>query len=120
METYAIVRQEYLNHHGYLFGGAMLSWVDEYTWIAASKDFPGYKIVTRAMDEIRFATPVNSGAILRFSIQLESQKTSSVCYKVEVFADEEGRNEEISVFSTRVVLVAVDENGKKAKLPKKE
>ena len=42
MNNYAIVRQEHLNHYGFLFGGALLLWVDEYVWLAASLDFPGW------------------------------------------------------------------------------
>ena len=29
MENYNLVRQEHLNHNGYLFGGQMLMWIDE-------------------------------------------------------------------------------------------
>lgn len=30
MENFTLVRPEHLNHHGYLFGGVLLKWVDEY------------------------------------------------------------------------------------------
>jgi acyl-CoA hydrolase len=30
MDNYTIVRKEHLNHHGYLFGGTLLSRVDEF------------------------------------------------------------------------------------------
>jgi len=38
MESYKLVLPEHLNHYGYLFGGNMLKWVDEISWIAASRD----------------------------------------------------------------------------------
>jgi acyl-CoA hydrolase len=120
LNTYTIVRPEHLNHHGYLFGGQLLKWVDENAWLTAARDFPGYVLVTRAMDRIEFATRVANGSILRFSILPERQGSSSVTYNVEVFADEPGAVSEKRVFSTKVVFVCVDKNGKKRKLPEKE
>ncbi|MBN2325270.1 MAG: acyl-CoA thioesterase [Spirochaetes bacterium] len=120
MNTYTIVRPEHLNHHGYLFGGQLLKWVDENAWLTAARDFQGYVLVTRAMDRIEFATRVANGSILRFSILPERQGSTSVTYGVEVFADEPGAAREKRVFSTRVVFVCVDKSGKKRRLPKKE
>ena len=120
MDTYTLVRPEYLNHYGYLFGGQLLKWVDEYTWMVASRDFPGHSLVTRAMDEIDFKTRVVSGSILRFRILPHVQGTTSMTYSVEVYADEPGLDAEKHVFSTRVTLACIDEKGDKCPLPKKE
>ena len=120
MNTYTIVRTEHLTHHGYLFGGQLLKWVDEAAWLTAARDFPGYVLVTRAMDRIDFSTPVVNGSILRFSILPDRQGNSSVVYNVEVFADEPGADTEKGVFSTKVVFVSVDRKGNKRNLPKKE
>jgi acyl-CoA hydrolase len=118
MDTFTIVRPEHLNHHGYLFGGQLLKWVDENAWLVAARDFPGYYLVTRAMDEIDFKTRVPNGAILRFHILPHRQGTTSVTYRVEVFADEPGSGEDKPVFSTRVTFACVDEAGQKRPLPK--
>ncbi len=120
MDTFNLVLSEHLNHHGYLFGGYMLKWVDEYVWLTASRDFPGNTLVTRAMDRIEFHTRVKNGAILRFHILPERQGTSSICYRVDVFADEPGAEEEKRVFTNRVTLVCVDESGRKRNLPQKK
>ncbi|MFP4072061.1 MAG: acyl-CoA thioesterase [Desulfovibrionales bacterium] len=118
MNTYAIVRPEHLNHHGYLFGGAVLKWVDEYAWLTASLDFPGCTLVTMAMNDIVFKERIGNGAILRFNILPEAQGTTSVTYSVVVLADEPGATQEKQVFSTRITFVRLDESGKKAPLPK--
>ncbi len=120
MDTYTLVRPEYLNHYGYLFGGQLLKWVDEYTWMVAARDFPGYSLVTRAMDKIDFKIRVVNGSILRFHILPHGQGTTSVTYGVEVYADEPGLEVEKHVFSTRVTLACIDEKGAKRPLPKKE
>ncbi|MFO7727753.1 MAG: acyl-CoA thioesterase [Desulfonatronovibrio sp.] len=117
MNNYTLVRPEHLNHHGYLFGGVMLKWMDEFAWLAASKEFRGCKLVTVAMNEIRFSHQVPLGAILRFSIQFVRQGSSSVTYNVTVFSDEPGQEREKPVFANSITFVRVDDNGLKAQLP---
>jgi acyl-CoA hydrolase len=119
MNTYTIVRPEHLNHHGYLFGGQLLKWVDEYAWLTAARDFPGYYLVTRAMDKIDFKTRVMNGSILRFHILPWRKGNTSITYRVEVFADEPGASVGKKVFSTHVTFVSVNERGEKSSLPKK-
>lgn len=119
MDNYTNVRTEHLNHHGYLFGGIMLKWVDEFAWMAASLDFPGCTMVTVAMDNIVFKQRVMNGAILRFVILPAEQGNKSVTYSVTVYADEPGAVSEKEVFSTNITFVRVDENGKAFPLPKK-
>ena len=118
MEAFCLVRPEHLNHQGFLFGGQLLKWIDEYTWLAAARDFPGSILVTRAMDNIQFRKRVCNGAILRFEIQLQKRGNSSVTYFVEVFASDQSTRSEEIVFSTHVIFVAVDEKGAKISLPK--
>lgn len=117
MENFVIVRPEHLNHHGRLFGGAMLRWVDESAWIAASRDYPGCSLVTVAMDRVEFHRTVPNGAILRFNVARLRQGTTSATYAVEVFSDNPGATEEANVFSTNVTFVRVDAEGNKAPLP---
>ncbi len=120
MNNYAIVRQEHLNHYGFLFGGALLQWVDEYAWLVASLDFPGCPLVTVGMDQISFRRPVANGSILRFNIKPIKRGDSSVQYTVDVFADAPGSTEETEVFSTTITFAHVDTDGKTYPLPKKE
>lgn len=118
METFCFVRPEHLNHHGYLFGGNLLKWIDEYAWLAAARAFPGYTLVTRAMDNIQFRKRVRIGSILRFSIELVKQGSSSVTYVAEVYASDQSSRDEEMVFSTHVTFVSIDESGNKVNLPK--
>lgn len=120
MDNFTLVRPEHLNHYGYLFGGAMLKWVDECAWLVASRDFPGCSLVTMAMDDIVFRKRVLNGSILRFSILPRKQGTTSVTYSVEVFADAPGAAKEVNVFSTQVTYVRLDKKGNKYPLPEKE
>lgn len=117
MEQYKLVLPEHLNHYGYLFGGHMLKWVDEISWIAASLDYPGAQFVTIGMDRVEFRKGVNKGAILRFNVEKTRQGTTSVQYAVKVYADNIENGEEEMVFSTHVSFVNLDASGRKVPLP---
>lgn len=113
MENHKLVLPEHLNHYGYLFGGNLLKWVDEYAWIAATLDHPGCKFVTIGMDRVEFRKSVREGSILRFDIQLTRRGSTSVRYQVRVYADDPESGEEQSIFNTIVSFVCLDTAGKK-------
>ncbi len=119
MNNFTIVRPEHLNHYGYLFGGALLRWVDEYAWIVASLDFPHCRLVTIAMDRVEFRQQVPNGSILRFKVLPVRQGRTSVTYHVNVLADQPGATSERDIFSTNVTFVRVDDQGQKCPLPQK-
>ncbi len=116
MDTYTLVRTEHLNHHNKLFGGQLLKWVDEFAWLAATRDFCGSVLVTRAMDNSDFKYAVPNGTILRFTIDCQHVGTTSAVYSVDVWADMSGQPDEVHIFSNRVTFVAVDGNGNKTAL----
>ena len=110
-ETHRLVMTTDLNQYGFLFGGTMLSWVDEASWIAASLDFPECRFVTIGMDEVAFKVGVGNGAILVIRSERKKSGKTSATYLVEVFC---GRAEEgEAIFSTNVTFVNVDEKGEK-------
>lgn len=96
-----VVRPEHLNHYGYLFGGFLLKWVDEISWIAASRDYPGCQFVTVAMDKVEFRKSVRQGTVLRFKSRRARVGKTSVQYTVKVYSDNRATGTEESVFSTR-------------------
>ncbi|MFO7813369.1 MAG: acyl-CoA thioesterase [Pelovirga sp.] len=111
MDNFTIVRPEHLNHHGYLFGGVMLKWVDENAWLAASRDYPGCNLVTIGMAACRFKHRVKNGSILRFHMSKNQQGQTSVSYDVTVFADAPGALDEEEVFSTAITFVRLGVDG---------
>lgn len=116
METYTTVLTGHLNHHGTLFGGQLLKWVDEYAWMAASLDFTGKRLVTRAMDNIEFKNSAPNGAILRFVIEKERTGHTSATYAVIVYCNAPGAKSEYVLFSNHVTFVAVDADGNKTSI----
>jgi acyl-CoA hydrolase len=117
VESYKVVRPEFLNHYGYLFGGFLLKWVDEIAWIAASRDHPGCHFVTVAMDRVEFHRGVREGAVLRFDAVTSCRGTTSVNYSVHVYADDLETGDEEPIFTTCITFVRVDDQGRKLALP---
>ena len=68
MINHKLVLPEHLNHYGYLFGGYLLHWVDEYAYITANLDFPGHRFVTIGLDNVVFRKSIRLGSVLKFDI----------------------------------------------------
>ena len=117
MDLLTIVRPEHMNHYGSLFGGQMLKWIDEYAYLVAVREFPGARLVTRAMADVSFTRGVKVGSTLRFAVQRCALGTTSVRYGVNVFAQECGETQEYHVFRTTITFVCVGEDHGKRPLP---
>jgi len=120
MRSYKLVMPEDLNHYGFLFGGNLLKWVDEVSWMAAGSEFPGCHFVTIAMDRVEFRKSIRSGTILAIDAVQSKRGVTSVSYEVEVFRKRLETGDQERVFTTTVTLVRVDEQGRKMSLPVEE
>ena len=118
MENHKLVLPGNLNQYGFLFGGDLLKWVDEYAWIAATLEYPDCNFVTLGMDKVEFRKSVREGTILKFIIKRTKEGNTSVKYLVRVYR---GNSIDINdlIFSTSVIFVRVDQNGQKVPLPRK-
>src|SRR5262245_12956272 len=74
------------NAHGTIFGGVILSYVDQAGAVEARKHTP-HKFVTVAMDKIEFKKPVFVGDVLSFNTRLVKVGRTSMTIKVEVEAE---------------------------------
>lgn len=112
-EKMLLVRPEFLNHGGTLFGGYLMQWADDMAYIAASLAYPEATFVTKLFGPFDFKSPARAGDILRILSQVESTGTTSC--RVPVWAMNVRSGEEI--FRTFAVMVNVQE-GRKAPLPR--
>jgi len=113
MEHYKLILPEHLNHHGYLFGGHMLKWIDEFAYITANQEFPGHNFVTVALDNVAFRKAVSLGEIIKFSVERAHLGRTSVQYDVKAFGTRRHAQPDEILFETRITFVAVDREGKK-------
>jgi acyl-CoA hydrolase len=110
METHRLVLPADLNQYGFLFGGRLLAWIDEASWIAASLDYPHCQFVTVGLDRVEFRHGVREGTILRICCGHVREGKTSVTYEVRVSDERAGPGD---IFCTRVTFVSVDDSGRK-------
>jgi len=115
MENHKLVLPQHLNHYGFLFGGDLLKWVDEYAYIAATMEYPDCNFVTIGMDKVEFRKSVREGTILKFIVEKIKEGNTSVQYLVHVYRGK-GKEKDNLIFSTAVTFVSIDEKGKKVLL----
>jgi len=113
-EKTLLIRPEFLNHAGTVFGGYMMHWADDMAYNAASLEFPGANFVTKLFGQFDFHRPVNQGAIIKVFSQVEGVGSTSC--KVKVWAVDARTGQE--VFQTFAVMVNV-KDGVKAPLEKR-
>jgi acyl-CoA hydrolase len=116
MENHKLVMPEHLNHYGFLFGGTLLKWVDEYAYIAAAMEYPDSNFVTIGMDKVEFRKSVREGTILIFLVDPIGRGKTSLQYSVYVYRGDSLEYDNL-IFSTTVTFVHVDGDGKKKPLP---
>ena len=107
-EHYMLVRQEHLNQYGGLFGGVVLSTIDELAFIACARAFPGKNFLTRSVQNADFDVAPVLGDILEFSFHVEKVGNTSVTVHVRMSICK-GASDPVTAFDGRVVLVCVDE-----------
>ena len=105
------------NGAGHIFGGVLLSDIDIAGAIVARGACGGLvnRVVTRAMDKVEFKKPVLVNDILTCYGTITRVGRTSVSVHVDVEVDRAG--EIIEVTEADVVYVAVDEDGKPARIP---
>jgi acyl-CoA hydrolase len=120
MDHYKLILPEHLNHDGFLFGGNMLKWIDEFAYITANQEFPGNRFVTIALDNVAFHHPVTGGEIIRFDVNRVRLGQTSAQYNVKVFGTRRHACPETILFETRITFVAVDREGRKQPVKRPE
>ena len=104
------------NHHGTIFGGKVLAYIDEVAAITSMKHVGG-NTVTVSMDSVDFLSPARVGDVLELeSMVVYTGRTSlTVFVRVTSFQVKTG----VRTLTTQsfVTMVAVDENGKPRPIP---
>ena len=99
------------NALGTIFGGIILSYIDQAGAVPAHRYAPG-RIVTVAMHEIVFHSPVFVGDLVSFYADVVRVGNTSITVKVVVEAERPGPEaRRVKVTEADVVYVQVDERG---------
>lgn len=113
MDHHKLVLPEHINHYGFLFGGYLLQWMDEFAYITATVEFPGRKFVTVAMKDVQFKRHIDTGEVLRFAVDRISVGRTSVQYRVRAHGLVIEANPKEVLFETVITFVNVDAAGRK-------
>ncbi len=107
-EKTLLIRPEFLNHGGTVFGGYMMQWADDMAYNAASLAFPSANFVTKLFGPFDFKSPGRVGDILKIFSQVQSAGTTSCT--IGVWAVDARTQAE--VFRTHAVMVNVRDGQK--------
>ena len=99
------------NERGTIFGGVILSHIDQAGAVEACKRIRG-KIVTVAMKEVIFERPVHVGDVVSFYTSTSRIGRTSVSVHVDVVAQRRDGSGTDKVTQADVVYVAVDARGR--------
>ncbi len=97
--------------HGNLFGGNMLSWIDEAAGSMASQICHTPNMVTLKIDEVVFRKAVKVGFLIKIYGKVLRMGTTSITLKVEARKHNVISNEETTVCDTEITFVRIDEYG---------
>jgi acyl-CoA thioesterase YciA len=106
------------NAHGTIFGGVILSYIDQAAAVEARRNGASF-IVTVAMREVVFHQPVYVGDLVSFYTKLVRIGRTSITVAVEVFSQSsEGQGKQVKVTAAEVTFVNLDENRKPKQIPR--
>lgn len=104
------------NHHGTIFGGTVMSYIDEVSAVAAMRH-SRKPVVTASIDSVDFLSPAKLG----YSVCLEAFVTSTGRTSMEIFVKVISENlmtgERELTATSFVTFVALDENGQPSPVP---
>lgn len=101
-----------LGVHGNLFGGNMLSWIDEAAGLQAAKICRTPNMVTLKIEEVIFKRPVKMGDIINIYGNPTKMGKSSLTLNMEARKHNVISGKETTVCSTKIVFVRIDIHGK--------
>ncbi len=102
------VKPEDLNPHGTLFGGTVLSWIDEEAAIYAICQLDSKNVVTKYISEIDFVHTARKGDIVEIGLEVSSMGKSSITLRCLV-RNKQTHQAIISI--EKLVFVNIDKNG---------
>ncbi len=115
-ENHHMVLPEHTNPMGNLFGGTLMSWIDETASIASFRHCRTL-VVTASMDSLSFITPVKLGELVTLKSSVNYTSNRSIEVGVKVFAENPIKGEERHVASAYLTFVSLDKKGKAQPVP---
>jgi acyl-CoA thioesterase YciA len=100
-----------LGVHGNLFGGTMMSLLDESAAAYACQLCDSPRMVTKKIEEVVFQSPVKVGNILKIYGSVDKIGNTSITLNLEARKHNVYTGQQKLVCSTKVVFVRIDDEG---------
>lgn len=97
--------------HGNLFGGNMMSFLDEAAAAYACQICDTPRMVTKKIEEVVFENPVKVGNIIKIYGEVDKIGNTSIILKLEARKHNVYTGQQKLVCSTRMVFVRIDDEG---------
>ncbi|WCL50589.1 acyl-CoA thioesterase [Leptospira sp. GIMC2001] len=110
--TQHLVQPGYLNYHGNLFGGAMLSWLDEGVAMYAMGKIQFTNIVTANMKDVKFKSPGKLGDIIQIYAKIERVGKASIDVKAIAISNNPEKKKISEIIDCMITYVCLDAKGK--------
>lgn len=102
---------ETTNHHNTLFGGTAMQWMDEVSFIAATR-FARRSIVTVSSDKIDFNHPVPAGTVVELTAEVVHVGRSSLKVEVNMLVESMYADGQENAITGQFTFVAIDDDMK--------
>ena len=107
--TRKLIKPEDLNGRNTLFGGRIMSWIDEECAIYCACQMKTHQIVTKYISEMNFMSPAYQGDMIEIGVETVSSGNTSITLSCVVRNKE---TKEIIIQVDKLVFVSVDETGR--------
>ena len=113
------VKTNNIGFHGNLFGGIMLSWLDEAGAIYACQAADSPRMVTKFISEVTFQKPVRPGQIIKIYGKVLKVGNTSITVRLEARRHSVYNGSQRAVTTVDMVFVRIDGDGEPVPLSEK-
>lgn len=113
-EQVHILMPEHINGSGRLFGGRLISWIDVVAGVTARRH-SGMDVTTACVDHLTFLGPAHVNDLVLITGRITWTGRTSMEVRVDTFTESKGVRTHVN--RAYLVMVALDENEKPAKVP---
>ncbi|MFT4678360.1 MAG: acyl-CoA thioesterase YciA [Litorivivens sp.] len=106
-----VCKKQDIGVHNNLFGGTMLSWIDEAAVAYVNEVCYSPNMVTLKMDEVFFRSPVKENNLIKIYGEVQQFGNSTIVINVEARKFNVYSHEETIVCTTRITFVRIDDDG---------
>jgi acyl-CoA hydrolase len=115
-----LVLPTHTNNHHTLFGGSLMSYIDDVAAQSAAMHARNKKVVTASTDSVDFLEPIREGnTVCLQSFVISTGKTSMEVF-VKIMSEDLETGERMLCATSYLTMVSIDENGKPKAVPQLE